>query len=75
MNQLEQSIRYLQEITRSNTENIQMLAAVVQTNEQRFTQLADSQAQLINSQERLVESQREVMSRMDDVVAIVKERL
>lgn len=56
-----EAIRYLQEITRSNVENMQMLAAIVQTNEQRFAQLADSQAG--------------VLQRMDDVIAVLQERL
>ena len=40
---------------------MQMLAAIVQTNEQRFAQLADSQAG--------------VLQRMDDVIAVLQERL
>ena len=56
-----ETLGYLQDITRSNSENIQTLAAIVQTNEQRFAQLSLSQEQ--------------VLSRMDDVIAVMRERL
>lgn len=63
-----EAIRYLQEITRTNSENIQGLVTIVSTNEQRF-------AQLSLSQERLIQSQQQVLSRMDDVIAVMRERL
>ena len=68
LNQLEQTVAAnaeaigsLQGIVRNNNENIQTLAAIVQSNETRFRQLAESQVG--------------VLQRMDDVIAVLQERL
>ena len=58
---LQEVVGYLREISQSNNQNIQVLADLAQSNEVRFRQLAESQAG--------------VLSRMDDVIAVMRERL
>ena len=65
---LQQAVEGLREATQANTQNIQVLADLAQSNEVRFRQLTESQA-------GLVENQRQVLSRMDDLIAVVRERL
>ena len=65
---LQQAVEGLREATQANTQNIQVLADLAQSNEVRFRQLTESQA-------GLVENQRQVLSRMDDLIAVVRERM
>ena len=65
---LQLAVESLREATQANTQNIQVLADLAQSNEVRFRQLTESQA-------GLVENQRQVLSRMDDVIAVMRERL
>lgn len=58
---LQEVVGYLREVAQSNNQNIQVLADLAQSNEVRFRQLAESQAG--------------VLSRMDDVIAVMRERL
>ena len=58
---LQAVVGYLREITQSNSQTIQVLADLAQSNEVRFRQLAESQAG--------------VLSRMDDVIAVMRERM
>ena len=58
---LQQAVEGLRESTQANTQTIQVLADLAQSNEVRFRQLAESQAG--------------VLSRMDDVIAVMRERM
>ena len=58
---LQMAVEGLREATQANTQNIQVLADLAQSNEVRFRQLAESQAG--------------VLSRMDDVIAVMRERM
>lgn len=75
LSRTEAQIESLVSLFQAADRRLNRLEAWTQAFDQRMLQLADSQALLINSQQQLAESQRQVMSRMDDLIAVVRERL
>ena len=61
LNRVDAQIEALTEAALNHEQRLDRLTAIVETNEQRFAQLEVSQSQ--------------VLSRMDDVIAVLRERL
>lgn len=75
LSRTEAQIESLVSLFQAADRRLNRLEAWTEAFDQRMIQLADSQALLISSQQQLAESQRQVMSRMDDLIAVVRERL